>query len=131
MASLPQSIGKYRILKEIARGSFGRVYRGEDTSKQNHPVAVKFMHASHLASPQERSSFLQEAQLLTLLRHPYIVPVLDVGIEEEIPYLVMEYAPLGSLYNRLKELAPRPLPVKDALTMLGQVGTALQYAHQQ
>lgn len=117
MANIPQSFGKYRILEEIARGSFGRVYRGEDTSRHNHPVAIKVMHAAHLASPQERSTFLQEAQLLTMLRHPHIVPVLDVGIEEELPYLVMEYAANGSLHQRLQSLAPRPLPLQDALTM--------------
>lgn len=131
MASIPQSIGKYRILKEIASGSFGRVYLANDTSRSNYPVAIKLMHVAHLTSLQERNSFLQEAQLLTMLRHPYIIPVLDLGIEEEIPYLVMEYAPNGSLYDRLKEIAPRPLLIKDALTMLGQVGAALQYAHQQ
>ncbi len=131
MANIPQSFGKYRILEEIARGSFGRVYRGEDTSRHNHPVAIKVMHAAHLASPQERSTFLQEAQLLTMLRHPHIVPVLDVGIEEELPYLVMEYAANGSLHQRLQSLAPRPLPLQDALTMIGQVGAALHYAHQQ
>ncbi len=131
MANIPQSFGKYRILAEIARGSFGRVYRGEDTSRHNYPVAIKVMHAAHLASPQERSTFLQEAQLLTMLRHPHIVPVLDVGIEEELPYLVMEYAANGSLHQRLQSLAPRPLSLQDALTMIGQVGAALHYAHQQ
>lgn len=131
MARIPQSIGKYRILKEIASGSFGRVYLADDTSRSDYPVAIKLMHVAHLTSLHERNSFLQEAQLLTLLRHPYIIPVLDLGIEEEIPYLVMEYAPNGSLYDRLKEIAPHPLLIKDALTMLGQVGAALQYAHQQ
>ena len=124
-------IGKYRVLDEIASGSFGRVYRGEDTSRQNYPVAIKLMHAAHLANASERHSFLQEAQLLTMLHHPHIVPVLDVGIENEFPYLIMEYAPNGSLYDRLKQLAPRPLPVKEAQKILGQVGAALQYAHQQ
>jgi serine/threonine protein kinase len=131
MASIPHPIGKYRILQEIASGSFGRVYLAEDTSRRDYPVAIKFMHVAHLTSLQERNSFLQEAQLLTLLRHPYIIPVLDLGIEEEIPYLVMEYAPNGSLHDRLRQMAPRPLLIRDALTILGQVGAALQYAHQQ
>jgi len=131
MARIPQSIGKYRIQKEIASGSFGRVYLADDTSRNDYPVAIKLMHMAHLTSLHESNSFLQEARLLTLLRHPYIIPVLDLGIEEEIPYLVMEYAQNGSLYDRLNEIAPRPLPIKDALTMLGQVGAALQYAHQQ
>lgn len=131
MTIMERSIGKYRILEEIASGSFGRVYRGQNTARQNYPVAIKQMHAAHLPSAQERSSFMQEAHLLTMLRHPFIVPVLDVGIEDDFPYLVMEYAPNGSLYDRLKQLAPRPLPVKEALRILGQVGTALHYAHQQ
>ncbi len=131
MTRIPQSIGKYRIQKEIASGSFGRVYLADDTSRNDYPVAIKLMHMAHLTSLHESNSFLQEAQLLTLLRHPYIIPVLDLGIEEEIPYLVMEYAQNGSLYDRLKEIAPRPLLIKDVLTMLGQVGAALQYAHQQ
>ena len=125
------AIGKYHISEEISSGAFGRVYRGEDTSRQNYPVAIKFMHASHHVSAVERSSFLQEAQLLTMLRHPQIVPVLDVGIENDVPYLVMEYAPNGSLHDRLKQLAPRPIRMVEALRIISQIGTALQYAHQQ
>jgi serine/threonine protein kinase len=131
MTTAYQSIGKYRILGEIASGSFGRVYHGEDTSRQNYPVAIKLMHAAHLANASERNSYLQEARLLTMLHHPLIVPVLDVGIENEFPYLVMEYAPNGSLYDRLKQQTPRPLSIKEAQKILGQVGAALQYAHQQ
>jgi serine/threonine protein kinase len=131
MTTAYQSIGKYRILGEIASGSFGRVYRGEDTSRQNYPVAIKLMHAAHLANASERNSYMQEAHLLTMLHHPLIVPVLDVGIENEFPYLVMEYAPNGSLYDLLKQQTPRPLSVKEAQRILGQVGAALQYAHQQ
>ena len=124
-------IGKYRIVEELSSGSFGRVYRGEDTSRNNAPVAVKLLHAAHVSSQQERNGFLQEARFLTLLRHPYILQVLDVGIEQDFPYLVTEYAPNGSLLNRLQQLAPRPLPLKDVLSILRQVGQALQYAHQQ
>ncbi len=124
-------IGKYRIVEELSSGSFGRVYRGEDTSRNNAPVAVKLLHAAHVSSQQERNGFLQEARFLTLLRHPNILQVLDVGIEQDFPYLVTEYAPNGSLLKRLQQLAPRPIPLKDALSILGQVGQALQYAHQQ
>jgi len=131
MINAQNLIGKYRIVAELSSGSFGRVYRGEDTSRNNAPVAVKLLHAAHVSSQQERNGFLQEARFLTLLRHPYILQVLDVGIEQDFPYLVTEYAPNGSLLMRLQQLAPRPLPLKDALDILGQVGQALQYAHQQ
>jgi serine/threonine protein kinase len=131
MARAEQTIGKYRILEEIASGACGRVYRGEDTSKHNMPIAIKLMHSAHLRSPQDHSSFLQEARLITLLKHPSIVSVLDVGIEANFPYLVMAYAPNGSLYDHLKQREPHPLPIKVALNILFQIGAALQYAHQQ
>ncbi|MEO8973089.1 MAG: protein kinase [Ktedonobacteraceae bacterium] len=131
MINAQNLIGKYRIVEELSSGSFGRVYRAEDTSRSNAPVAVKLLHAAHVRSQQERNGFLQEARFLTLLRHPYILQVLDVGIEQDFPYLVTEYAPNGSLLMRLQKLAPRPLPIKDALHILEQVGQALQYAHHQ
>ncbi len=131
MTTIQQTIGKYHIINEIASGAFGRVYRAEDATRQNRPVAVKLMHAAHLGSALERSHFLQEAQLLTLLKHPFIVPVLDVGIEEDFPYLVMDLAPNGSLYDRLKLLEPRTVQTRDALNILAQIGMALHYAHQQ
>ncbi|GAC1348891.1 MAG: hypothetical protein NVSMB27_18340 [Ktedonobacteraceae bacterium] len=131
MANNSHSIGRYRITEEIASGAFGRVYRGEDTTSSNAMVAIKIMHSAHLASSQERNSFLQEAQFLKMLKHPYILPVLEVGINKEIPYLVTEYAPNSSLLDRLAKVAPRPLPVQEALLIISQIGQALQYAHRQ
>ncbi len=131
MAQLQNLIGKYRIVEELSSGSFGRVYRAEDTSRKNAPVAIKLLHAAHVKSSQERNGFLQEARFLTLLRHPHILQVLDVGIEQDFPYLVTEFAPNGSLLARLQQQAPRPLPLADALHILAQVGQALYYAHQQ
>lgn len=129
MANNSNFIGKYRILEEIASGAFGRVFRGEHTS--NRVVAVKVLHTAHLGSSQERNGFLKEAQLLTMLKHPFILPVLDVGIDNGLPYLVTEYAPNGSLQNRLKKQSPRLLKIQESLIILAQIGEALQYAHQQ
>src|SRR5438105_8992451 len=92
MANQKKSIGKYRIVEELARGPLGSVYRAEDTSRQHAIVALKLIHAAQFASAQERSVFLQEAQLLTTLKHPYILPVLDAGIDDQgFPYLVTAY----------------------------------------
>src|SRR5262249_10660962 len=93
-------------------------------------VAVKILH-SHLATQQKRESFFQEAELLEMLKHPHILPILDVGIQDGFPYLVTEYCPKGSLYRRLKRQRPHPLPVEEASTILTQVGQALQYVHEQ
>ncbi len=131
MANNPLFVGKYRLIEEIASGSYGRVYRAADTSRQDAVVAIKLMQSSRLSSAQECNGFLQEAQFLKMLQHPYILSVLDMGVESAIPYIVTEFAPLNSLLDRQKKLAPRPLPVAEVMKILSQIGQALQYAHQQ
>jgi len=89
-----ECFGNYRITAELGSGGFGKVYRGEHTILTERAVAIKMLHA-HLATPEERERFLQEARLLERLKHPYILRILDVGIHEGFPYLVVEYAPRG------------------------------------
>ncbi len=125
------TIGNYRILAELGSGSFGVVYRCEHVVLHNRVGAIKLLHAAHLDSRQDHDSFLLEARLLEMLKHPHIVPILDVGIQDGFPYLVTEYAPLGSLRDRQQRIDPRLLPMDHSLKILAQVGQALDYAHQQ
>ena len=83
-----KQLGNYRIMEELASGSFGRVYRGVHVFLTNRIVAIKLLHRTNLGS--------QEAQLLDMLKHPNILPIYDVGIEDGIAYFVIEYAPHGS-----------------------------------
>ncbi|GAC1377961.1 MAG: hypothetical protein NVS4B7_00100 [Ktedonobacteraceae bacterium] len=124
-------IGNYRFIEEIASGSFGRVYKGVHVFLTKRTVAIKVLHRMYLSSQKERDSFLQEAQLLEMLKHPHILPIFDVGIEDGMPYFVTEYALNGSLRDRLQSQYPHPLPVDEVLTILTQVGEALDHAHQQ
>ncbi len=130
MASVNDNIGNYRLVKELASGAFGRVYRGEHIILTNRIVAIKLLHGVHLNSQKERNSFIREARLLEQLKHPYILPIVDVGIHNGFPYLVTEYAPNGSLYDHLQRQSPHPLSVEETITILSQVGQALQHAHQ-
>jgi len=124
-----KQIGNYRIVTEIASSYFSHVFRGEHVYLPQFIVAIKLLHA-YLDSPQESERFLQEAQFLAMLKHRHIMPIIDVGIFEGLPYLVVEYAQNGSLRDRLRRHpSPRPLPLDEALTILRQVGQALQYAH--
>ena len=125
-----KQLGNYRILEELASGSFGRVYRGVHVFLTKRVVAIKLLHRTNLGSQKERDSFLQEAQLLEMLKHPNILPIYDVGIEDGIAYFVIEYAPHGSLRDRLQQEFPHGL-VDQAVTILTQVGHALSSAHQQ
>ena len=124
-------VGNYHILAAINSGSFGSVYQGKHIIFEDDPVvAIKLLHAS-LHTQQERTEFIKEAQLLKKLRHPYILRILDAGFQENMPYLVTEYAAGGSLRDHLRKYNGQPLPVEEAVAILTQIGQALHYAHQQ
>src|SRR6266566_3693074 len=131
MASIHNTIGNYHLLAELGSGSFGRVYRGAHAILTNRIVAIKLMHGVHLNSQKERDSFIQEALLLERLKHPHILPIVDVGFHEGFPYMVTEYAPNGSLRDRLRRQSGKPLPEQEALSILSQIGEALHHAHEQ
>jgi len=128
MSSENITIGNYHILSNIASGSFGRVYLAQHSVLTTRTVALKLMHTVPLSSKQEFEQFLNEAKLLELLHHPYILPILDVGIHEGIPYIVSEYAAGNSLRTRLNN---SQCSLEESLLLLSQVGQALNYAHQQ
>ena len=126
-----KQIGNYRIIEELASGSFGRVYKGVHIFLSKRVVAIKLLQRMYLGSQKEREGFLQEAQFLEILKHSHILPIYDVGIDDGTPYFVAEYAPNGSLRDLLEQRYPHPLPVDEAVRILTQVGDALYYAHQQ
>jgi serine/threonine protein kinase len=123
-------IGNYRVIRELARGASGQVYLAQHVHLTNRIVAIKLLHMAFLSSQQERDSFLKEARFLELLKHPYILPVYDVGMQDGFPYFVVEYAPNGSLKERFQTIAPERLPPEEVLGILWQIGQALQFAHQ-
>jgi tetratricopeptide (TPR) repeat protein len=125
-------IGNYRILKELSNtGGFGKVYLGKHiVFTDQAPVAIKVLR-SHLTSSKEKERFLQEAHFLKMLTHPSILPIIEAGIQGEMPYLVVEYASNGSLKDILQKRYPNLLSFEQVLTILRQVGKALHYAHQQ
>lgn len=122
-------IGNYRVLSELARGTFGRVYMAQHTVLTNRIAAVKLMLNTPLNSQDEREQFLQEARFLEVLHHPSILPIFDVGIHEGLPYIISEYATKGSLRQRLQEILPQLPPMEAALMVLSQIGQALHHAH--
>lgn len=120
-----QQLGKYRLTRLIGRGGFAEVYLGRHIDGDLE-VAIKVLHA-HLAGATEDETFRQEARTIAALSHPHIVGVLDYGIEEGLPYLVLAYAPNGSLRDYFPAGVPQA-PARIAPYLM-QVAEALQYAH--
>jgi serine/threonine-protein kinase len=81
--------GKYRVLDRLGGGSSGDVHRGENTVT-GRPVAIKILRADYAADKGLVSRFFQEAQAVNKIRHPNIVDVLDVGVTDDIAFLIME-----------------------------------------
>src|SRR2546427_10809930 len=83
-----QQLGHYRLLRLLGQGGFADVYLGEHIHL-NTQAAIKVLRMQIASS--EVASFRTEARTIAHLRHPNIVPILDFDIENETPFLVMEY----------------------------------------
>ena len=121
-----QQLGNYRVVRLVGRGGFADVYLGEHIHL-NSLAALKVLHAVLTAEQQE--SFVQEAQRLVQLRHPHIVRLLDFAVQAGTPFLVMDYAPGGTL-RELHPIGSR-LPLDLVVSYVQQVASALHYAHSQ
>lgn len=131
LSYIGKQVGNYRITEAINSGAFGRVYKGTHLYLANRIVAIKVLHLNYLESDKERANFLREAQFLEMLKHEHILPIYDVGIDDEgFPYLVAEFASNGSLRDRM-EAKETLLPLNEVLTVLTQVGQGLQSVHEQ
>lgn len=121
--------GNYQILELLNHGAYGSIYKARHTILAERTVAIKILH-SHLTSAGEQEQFLQEAHILEQLKHPNILQIFDVGLSDTLPYIVTAYASEGSLRQRLDQYPGQPLPIAEAMVILGQAGMALDFAHQ-
>lgn len=119
-----QQFGNYRLTTLLGSGGFADVYLGEHI-RLGMQAALKVLHA-HLVGG-EAEAFQAEARIISELIHPHIIRVLDFDIERGTPFLVLDYAPQGSLSQRHKRGTQVPLP--QVITYVEQVADALQYAH--
>src|SRR5438270_1632265 len=120
-----QQFGDYRLTRRLGGGGFGDVYLG--TNVRDHTFgAVKVLQA-RLTRATDIKEFINEARTFRL-KHPNIVPLLDFGIAaDDTPFLVVDYAPNGTLRDR--HARGTRLPLATVVTYIKQIASCLQYAH--
>jgi branched-chain amino acid transport system substrate-binding protein len=121
-----QRLGNYQLVRLLGEGGFAEVYLGEHIHLYTQ-AAIKVLHTQ--LTNEDIKKFSIEARNLARLIHPHIVRVLDFGVEGKTPFLVMDYAPNGTLRQRHPRGMPLPLPV--VVIYVKQVADALQFAHNQ
>src|ERR1700681_2565334 len=126
MAILPGlRLGPYEILSAIGAGGMGEVYRAKDT-RLDRVVAIKVL-PPHLADSSElRERFEREARTIASVNHPHICTLFDIGHQDGIDYLVMEYLEGETLAQRLLKGS---LPLEQVLQFAIEIADALDKAH--
>src|SRR5262245_50882104 len=117
--------GRYRIVSLLAEGGMGVVYKGERVGI-GRPVVVKFLHAVLSDKPGIVDRFEREARATARLNHPNCVALVDFGIDEGAPYLVMEYVEGKTLADLLDHGA---VPPERAVEIVRQILSGLEHAH--
>ncbi len=124
---LGKKLGPYEVQSALGAGGMGEVYLAKDT-RIDRTVAVKVLPSQTAASPEIRQRFDREARAISSLNHPNICALYDIGQQDGIDYLVMEYLEGESLS---KVLERGPMPTADLLRIAIQIADALDKAHKQ
>lgn len=123
-----KQLGRYTIQEEIGRGGMARVYRAQD-SQLKRTVAIKVLLPQLAVDPEFAQRFEREAVTAANLRHANIVTIYDVGEQDGLRYIAMEYVRGRTLHAIIDERGA--LGLGYALTIVGPVAAALDYAHRQ
>jgi eukaryotic-like serine/threonine-protein kinase len=118
-------LGVYELLTLAGSGGMGEVYKARDT-RLDRMVAVKVLPEAAAGNPDRRSRFEREARAISRLNHAHICTLHDVGSQDGIHFLVMEYLEGRTLAEALKK---GPLPLAQALQLAVEIADALDQAH--
>lgn len=121
---MTEKIGKYEIEEKIGVGGFGVVYKGRDPYIKR-AVAIK---TCQVDEEEIRKRFFREAEFAGNLRHPNITTIYDFGIQDETPYIVLEFLTGEDLDRKIKK--GEYFPLEEKLRILIEVCKGLHYAHE-
>ena len=120
-------LGPYKIVALIGAGGMGEVYRARDT-RLLRDVALKVLQESFTSDSDRLRRFEQEARAIAALNHPNIVSVYDVGVADNVHYIVTELIEGDTLRRRI---APQGIPARKAIELAIQLANGLAAAHDQ
>jgi serine/threonine protein kinase len=123
-------LGSYEILQRIGSGGMAEVYRAKQLTAFGREVAIKVVRAGYSADPNFRERFLREAQAISRLSHPNILPLIEFGEQDEMLFLVMPLVREGTLRDLLQQ-RKGSLPLEEAISFFTQLCNAVHYAHTQ
>jgi serine/threonine protein kinase/tetratricopeptide (TPR) repeat protein len=119
-------VAGYEVLGELGRGGMGVVYKARQLAL-NRTVALKMILAGPHAGPDELARFRLEAEAVALLHHPHIVQIYEVGEQQGLPYLSLEFVDGGSLDGKLDGT---PWPARQAAELVETLARAVHAAHE-
>ncbi len=124
----PTRVGRYAVVRELGRGSFGVVFLAHDP-RLGRDVALKVPRAEALLSPELRARFQHEARAAAGLDHPHLVPVYEAGEDGVVCYIVSAYCPGPTLADWLRRRAGQPVPPLEAARLVLPLAGAVAHAH--
>ena len=122
-----QKLGPYEIIKKAGAGGMGEIYKANDP-RLNRTVAIKVLPSNIAGNPELKERFEREAKAISSLNHAHICTLYDIGNENGIDYLVMEFLEGETLSERLSR---GPIPYEEMLQLSIQIASGLDAAHHQ
>jgi serine/threonine protein kinase/formylglycine-generating enzyme required for sulfatase activity len=122
----PPAIGRYRVVRRLGQGGFGRVYLARDDDLDR-SVAIKVPNPERVAGPGDVEAYMAEGRALAKLDHPHIVPVYDVGrTADGFCFVVSRYVDGSDLAERMRLGRPS---FRESVELVAVVAEALHHAH--
>src|SRR5260370_40083988 len=126
MKPIPEeTIAHYRIIELLGAGGMDAVYKPYDKSLHR-VVALKLLPPAYISQQDRGRRFLQDARAASVLNHPHILTVYEVGEDDGKPYIAMEYVEGETLRQKIRS---RALPVMETLEIAIQIAEGLARAH--
>ena len=122
-------LGSYEVGALLGHGGMASVFEGTHVALAK-PVAIKVLHEHVAQNDAMRARFVREARLAATLEHPHVVTILDVGVEGDLAFLVMERLQGEDLAAHLRAIPGKKLALPDALAIVLPLASALSFAHE-